>query len=82
MRGQVDVVIVVGSATSSNSNRLRELAQRMGADSHMIDTAAELQAQWFEGKPRVGLTAGASAPEEFLDRFVGDFLHESFRVGI
>ena len=70
MRGQVDVVIVVGSATSSNSNRLRELAQRMGADSHMIDTAAELQAHWFEGKPRVGLTAGASAPEVLVQEVI------------
>jgi 4-hydroxy-3-methylbut-2-enyl diphosphate reductase len=63
MSRQVDVVIVVGSPTSSNSNRLQELAQRMGANSYMIDSAQELQAQWFEGKPRVGLTAGASAPE-------------------
>jgi len=70
MRGQVDVVIVVGSATSSNSNRLRELAQRMGADSHMIDTAMELQAHWFEGKPRVGLTAGASAPEVLVQEVI------------
>jgi 4-hydroxy-3-methylbut-2-enyl diphosphate reductase len=70
MRGQVDVVIVVGSATSSNSNRLRELAQRMGADSHMIDSAMELQAHWFEGKPRVGLTAGASAPEVLVQEVI------------
>ena len=63
MSSQVDVVIVVGSPASSNSNRLRELAQRMGADSYMVDSALELQAHWFEGKPRVGLTAGASAPE-------------------
>lgn len=63
MSGQVDVVIVVGSPTSSNSNRLRELAGRLGADSYMIDSAEELQSAWFEGKSRVGLTAGASAPE-------------------
>ena len=63
MSGQVDVVIVVGSPTSSNSNRLRELAQRLGAESYMIDSAEELQTAWFEGKSRVGLTAGASAPE-------------------
>jgi 4-hydroxy-3-methylbut-2-enyl diphosphate reductase len=63
MSGQVDVVIVVGSPTSSNSNRLRELANRLGAHGHMIDNADELQNEWFEGKPRVGLTAGASAPE-------------------
>ena len=63
MSSQVDVVIVVGSPTSSNSNRLRELAGRLGADSYMIDSAEELQSVWFEGKSRVGLTAGASAPE-------------------
>jgi 4-hydroxy-3-methylbut-2-enyl diphosphate reductase len=60
---QVDVLIVVGSPTSSNSNRLRELGERLGADAYMVDSAADLQPQWFEGKHRVGLTAGASAPE-------------------
>jgi 4-hydroxy-3-methylbut-2-en-1-yl diphosphate reductase len=60
---QVDVVIVVGSPTSSNSNRLRELAQRLGASAYMVDTPDDLQALWFEGKQRVGLTAGASAPD-------------------
>ncbi|MDR2853359.1 MAG: 4-hydroxy-3-methylbut-2-enyl diphosphate reductase [Burkholderiaceae bacterium] len=63
LSAQVDVMIVVGSPTSSNSNRLRELAQRLGVPAHMVDSPAELQAQWFEGKTRVGLTAGASAPE-------------------
>jgi 4-hydroxy-3-methylbut-2-enyl diphosphate reductase len=60
---QVDVVIVVGSPTSSNSNRLREVAQKLGTDSYMIDSADELQPEWLEGKQRIGLTAGASAPE-------------------
>jgi 4-hydroxy-3-methylbut-2-enyl diphosphate reductase len=72
MSPQVDLVIVVGSPTSSNSNRLRELAQRLGTESYMVDSAAELRAEWFEGKSRVGLTAGASAPEilvrEVIDR--------------
>ncbi len=63
MSPQVDLVIVVGSPTSSNSNRLRELAQRLGTPAHMVDSADELQPAWFEGKARVGLTAGASAPE-------------------
>ena len=63
MAPEVDVLVVVGSPTSSNSNRLRELGSRMGADSYMIDSAEELQNEWFEGKHRVGLTAGASAPE-------------------
>ncbi len=60
---QVDIVIVVGSPTSSNSNRLREVAIKLGTESYMVDSADELQAEWFEGKRRVGLTAGASAPE-------------------
>ena len=72
MSPQVDLVIVVGSPTSSNSNRLRELAQRLGTESYMVDSAAELQPAWFEGKSRIGLTAGASAPEilvrEVIDR--------------
>ena len=63
MSPQVDIVIVVGSPTSSNSNRLREVAQKLGTDSYMVDSAEELQTQWFDGKTRVGLTAGASAPE-------------------
>ena len=63
MSPQVDVVIVVGSPTSSNSNRLREVARKLGTQSYMVDSADELQAAWFEGCQRVGLTAGASAPE-------------------
>jgi 4-hydroxy-3-methylbut-2-enyl diphosphate reductase len=63
MSPQVDVVIVVGSPTSSNSNRLREVAKKLGTESYMVDSAEELQAAWFEGRQRVGLTAGASAPE-------------------
>ncbi|WP_420805959.1 4-hydroxy-3-methylbut-2-enyl diphosphate reductase [Rhodoferax saidenbachensis] len=63
MSGQVDIVIVVGSPTSSNSNRLREVAKKLGTESYMVDSAEELQAEWFEGRQRVGLTAGASAPE-------------------
>ena len=60
---QVDIVIVVGSPTSSNSNRLREVARKLGTESYMVDSAEELQAHWFQGRQRVGLTAGASAPE-------------------
>jgi len=59
----VDVLVVVGSPTSSNSNRLRELAQRLGTVSYMIDAASDLRAEWFAGRRRVGLTAGASAPD-------------------
>ncbi|OAI52230.1 4-hydroxy-3-methylbut-2-enyl diphosphate reductase [Betaproteobacteria bacterium SCGC AG-212-J23] len=63
MAPQCDVVIVVGSPNSSNSNRLREVAQSRGAPAYMVDSAAQLQPQWIEGKQRVGVTAGASAPE-------------------
>ncbi|WP_427915150.1 4-hydroxy-3-methylbut-2-enyl diphosphate reductase [Ramlibacter sp. MMS24-I3-19] len=72
MSRNVDVVIVVGSPTSSNSNRLAELARKLGVPSYMIDRADELRPEWLEGKSRVGLTAGASAPEilvtEVIDR--------------
>ncbi|HEY1228233.1 MAG TPA: 4-hydroxy-3-methylbut-2-enyl diphosphate reductase [Ramlibacter sp.] len=72
MSRNVDVVIVVGSPTSSNSNRLAELARKLGVPSYMVDRADELQPEWLEGKSRVGLTAGASAPEilvtEVIDR--------------
>ncbi len=67
---QVDILIVVGSPTSSNSNRLRELAVKLGTDSYMVDSADELQAAWFEGKPRVGLTAGASAPDVLVQQVI------------
>jgi 4-hydroxy-3-methylbut-2-enyl diphosphate reductase len=59
----VDIVIVVGSPTSSNSNRLRELAQRLGTEAYMVDAPEDLKPEWFEGKASVGLTAGASAPD-------------------
>ena len=66
----VDVVIVVGSPTSSNSNRLRELAQRLGTVAYMVDSAADLQHEWFEGRSRVGLTAGASAPDVLVQEVI------------
>jgi len=58
-----DVLLVVGSRTSSNSNRLRELAERAGVPGYLIDGPADLRAEWFAGKRAVGVTAGASAPE-------------------
>ena len=66
----VDVVIVVGSPTSSNSNRLRELAERLGRPAYMVDDADALQADWFEGAVRVGLTAGASAPDILVQQVI------------
>lgn len=70
MAPQVDIVIVVGSPTSSNSNRLRELAERLGTPAYMVDMADDLQASWFEGRPRVGLTAGASAPDILVQQVI------------
>ena len=67
---QVDVVIVVGSPTSSNSNRLREVALKLGTPAYMIDSAEELRPEWFEGRTRVGLTAGASAPEVLVRQVI------------
>ncbi len=64
----VDILIVVGSPTSSNSNRLRELAERLGTDAYMVDSPADLQVAWFKGKSRVGLTAGASAPDILVQK--------------
>ncbi|KTT13474.1 4-hydroxy-3-methylbut-2-enyl diphosphate reductase [Pseudomonas oryzihabitans] len=58
-----DVVLVVGSPNSSNSNRLRELSERLGTPAYLIDGAEDLQQSWFEGVQRIGVTAGASAPE-------------------
>jgi 4-hydroxy-3-methylbut-2-enyl diphosphate reductase len=70
MSPQVDVVIVVGSPTSSNSNRLREVARKLGTQSYMVDGPHELQANWFAGCQRVGLTAGASAPEILVQKVI------------
>jgi 4-hydroxy-3-methylbut-2-enyl diphosphate reductase len=67
---QVDIVIVVGSPTSSNSNRLREVARKLGTESYMVDSADELRPEWFEGKARVGLTAGASAPDVLVQQVI------------
>jgi 4-hydroxy-3-methylbut-2-enyl diphosphate reductase len=70
MSPQVDVVIVVGSPTSSNSNRLSELARKLGTPSYRVDSAEEIEASWFTGRQRVGLTAGASAPEILVNRVI------------
>jgi 4-hydroxy-3-methylbut-2-en-1-yl diphosphate reductase len=70
MSRDVDVVIVVGSPTSSNSNRLAELARKLGVPSYMVDSPSELKAEWLEGRTRVGLTAGASAPEVLVQEAI------------
>ena len=66
----VDVVVVVGSPTSSNSNRLREVADRLGTPAYMVDTADDLRPEWFEGRRTVGLTAGASAPDVLVQQVI------------
>ena len=75
MAQRCDLVLVVGSSNSSNSNRLRELADRLGTEAYLIDNAKHIQAEWLEGKACVGVTAGASAPEvlveEVVDRLKG-----------
>jgi 4-hydroxy-3-methylbut-2-en-1-yl diphosphate reductase len=70
MAPQCDLVIVVGSPNSSNSNRLREVAQTRGTDAYMVDNAAQLKSAWLAGKHRVGVTAGASAPEVLVQEVI------------
>jgi 4-hydroxy-3-methylbut-2-enyl diphosphate reductase len=70
MVSKVDVVIVVGSPNSSNSNRLREVAANRGVPAYMIDRADELRTEWIAGKHRIGVTAGASAPEVLVKQVV------------
>jgi 4-hydroxy-3-methylbut-2-en-1-yl diphosphate reductase len=70
MAPQVDLVIVVGSPTSSNSNRLRELAERLGTEAYMVEGAADLKPEWFAQRRRVGLTAGASAPDILVQQVI------------
>ena len=65
-----DLILVVGSQTSSNSTRLKEIAEKQGIDAYLIDNADEIQAQWLEGKGSVGVTAGASAPEVLVEQVV------------
>ena len=78
---QVDIVIVVGSPTSSNSNRLREVAHRLGTEAYMVDNASELKPEWFDGKQRVGLTAGASAPDILVQQVI-DRLRELGAISV
>ena len=70
MAPQCEVVIVVGSPNSSNSNRLREVAEHIGAQAYMVDSAAGLRPEWIAGKRRIGVTAGASAPEVLVQEVV------------
>lgn len=66
----VDLVLVIGSATSSNSNRLREVAEREGVHAYLVDSAEHVDPKWFKGADKVGITAGASAPESLVQGVV------------
>ena len=70
MAPQCDVVIVVGSPNSSNSNRLREVAENIGAQAYMVNSAADLRPEWIAGRRRIGVSAGASAPETLVQELV------------
>ncbi len=70
MAGLVDAMLVVGSRNSSNSNRLRELAEKVGARAYLIDDASMIEASWLEGVERIGVTAGASAPEVLVQNVI------------
>ena len=70
MAPQVDVVIVVGSPNSSNSNRLREVAEKMGTPAYMVDNASQIDPKWLAGMLRIGVTAGASAPEVLVQAVI------------
>lgn len=70
LAAECDLVLVVGSVNSSNSNRLRELSEKLGTTAYLIDKADEIQPQWLTGKQKIGLTAGASAPEILVQQVV------------
>jgi len=70
LAAECDVVIVVGSPNSSNSNRLREVAENLGVPAYLVDDETDIQPQWLEGKTRIGITAGASAPEILVERVI------------
>ena len=73
MAEQCDLVLVIGSRNSSNSNRLVDVARAAGADAHLIDNELEVREEWLEGVRVVGITSGASAPEELVQRLVDFF---------
>jgi 4-hydroxy-3-methylbut-2-en-1-yl diphosphate reductase len=70
LAAQCDVMLVVGSQNSSNSNRLREVGHNMGVPTYLVDTAAELDPRWLNGKKRIGISAGASAPEILVNQLI------------
>ena len=84
LAAECDIVIVVGSPNSSNSNRLREVAAQRGVDAYMVDNASYLRREWFDGKKQVGVTAGASAPEVLVQEVLATLKawgHDTLREG-
>ncbi len=79
---QCDLVLVIGSRNSSNSNRLVEVAREHGAESHLIDNESQVREEWLTGKSVVGITSGASAPEELVQRLVAYFRERSSEVDV
>jgi 4-hydroxy-3-methylbut-2-enyl diphosphate reductase len=75
---QADVVLVVGSPNSSNSNRLVEVARNLGTQSHLIDTCQDIDERWLDGARTVALTAGASAPEILVQEVIGFLAQKGF----
>jgi len=80
LAGECDLVLVVGASNSSNSNRLRELGERLGRTAHLINNAAEIRPEWLAGVERVGVTAGASAPELLVQEVVDRLRREGGEV--
>ena len=78
---ECDLILVIGSKNSSNSNRLREIAERSGVESHLIDTSADLNLDWFHGKKVLGITSGASAPEHLVEELL-DTLAQNFDIDL
>ena len=75
MAKDCDLVIIIGSPNSSNSNRLREVAEKQGIDAYMVDNASYLQASWLVGKKKIGVSAGASAPEVLVKEVISQLQH-------
>ncbi len=73
LAGHCDLVLVIGSRNSSNSNRLVDVTRELGTDSYLIDNESEVREEWLAGKRVVGITSGASAPEELVQRLVDFF---------
>lgn len=81
MANIVDLILVIGATNSSNSNRLRDIGTEMGKASYLISDSKDIQLNWLDGVNKIGITAGASAPEELVIEVVG-FLQNNFKTQI